>query len=73
MQCPLRRHTLILRAAGMLPKLRIFRIAILRPLLGDPLRTGLTILAVSLGVAVVIAIELAGTAAAGSFGHRSRP
>jgi putative ABC transport system permease protein len=48
-------------------KLRLFQLAILRSLLNDPLRTCLTIFAVSLGVAVVIAIELAGTAAAGSF------
>ena len=40
---------------------------IVRPLRRDPLRTGLTVLAVALGVAVVIAIDLAGDAAAGSF------
>jgi putative ABC transport system permease protein len=33
----------------------------------EPVRTGLTILAVALGVGVVLAIDLAGTAAAGSF------
>jgi putative ABC transport system permease protein len=38
-----------------------------RPLLAEPVRTALTILAIALGVAVVLAIELAGTAAAGSF------
>src|SRR5216684_1502376 len=38
-----------------------------RPLLREPVRAGLTVLAVALGVAVVLAIELAGNAAAGSF------
>lgn len=40
---------------------------VLRPLRREPLRTLLTILAVALGVAVVVAIDLAGQAAAGSF------
>lgn len=39
----------------------------LRPLLREPVRAVLTILAVTLGVAVVLAIELAGVAAIGSF------
>ena len=39
----------------------------LRPLRREPLRTALTISAVALGVAVVVAIDLAGQAAAGSF------
>jgi putative ABC transport system permease protein len=39
----------------------------IRPLLQEPVRLGLMVLAVGLGVAVVLAIELAGTAAAGSF------
>ncbi len=43
--------------------LRLF----LRPLLREPVRTALTVLAVALGVGVVIAIDLAGQAAAGSF------
>jgi putative ABC transport system permease protein len=47
--------------------MRLFRILIVRPLLHDLLRTGLTLIAVSLGVAVVIGIELSGDAAAGSF------
>src|SRR5580704_13173434 len=38
-----------------------------RPLLAEPVRTALTVLAIALGVAVVLAIDLAGTAAAGSF------
>ena len=47
--------------------LKLFRRLILRPLRRDPARTGLTVLSIALGVAVVIAIELAGDAAAGSF------
>jgi putative ABC transport system permease protein len=39
----------------------------LRPLFREPVRLGLMVLAVGLGVAVVLAIELAGNAAAGSF------
>jgi len=39
----------------------------LRPLLQEPGRLVLMVLAVGLGVAVVLAIELAGNAAAGSF------
>ena len=38
-----------------------------RPLGREPVRMGLTVLAVALGVAVVLAIDLAGTAATGSF------
>jgi putative ABC transport system permease protein len=45
----------------------LFYRLIARPLFGEPLRTGLTVLAVALGVAVVLAIDLAGNAAAGSF------
>ncbi len=50
----------------MLP-LQLFRTLILRALRRDLLRTALTILAVALGVGVVIAIDLAGDAATGSF------
>jgi putative ABC transport system permease protein len=46
---------------------RLFRTLILRPLWRDRLRTLLTLAAMALGVAVVIGIELAGDAAAGSF------
>lgn len=46
--------------------LLFFRL-ILRPLRNEPVRTLLTVLAVALGVAVVVAIDLAGQAAAGSF------
>lgn len=45
----------------------LFSRLVLRPLLREPLRTALTIFAVALGVGVVIAIDLAGQAAAGSF------
>ena len=45
----------------------LFSRLILRPLRSEPVRTLLTIFAVALGVAVVIAIDLAGRAAAGSF------
>jgi len=46
---------------------RLFYRLILRPLHREPLRTFLVVLAVALGVSVVLAIELAGDAAAGSF------
>src|SRR5713226_4672548 len=45
----------------------LFYRLMVRPLLREPVRAGLTVLAVALGVAVVLAIELAGNAAAGSF------
>jgi putative ABC transport system permease protein len=48
-------------------RLFLFYRLMLRPLLQEPVRAMLTILAVTLGVAVVLAIDLAGTAAAGSF------
>ena len=47
--------------------MKLLRTLVLRPLARDPLRTLLTVLAVALGVGVVIGIELAGDAAAGSF------
>lgn len=47
--------------------MHLFTRLILRPLKTEPVRTALTMLAVALGVAVVIAIDLAGQAAAGSF------
>lgn len=46
---------------------RLFYRLIVRPIAAEPARNTLTILAVALGVAVVVAIELAGQAAAGSF------
>lgn len=50
-----------------MPKLRLFSRLFLRPLWREPLRSGLTIFAVALGVAVVLAIDMAGNAATGSF------
>jgi putative ABC transport system permease protein len=47
--------------------LKLVRTLVLRPLRRDPLRTALTVLSVALGVAVVVAIDLAGDAATGSF------
>ena len=51
----------------MFAYLALFSRLILRPLRKERLRTTLTVLAVALGVAAVLAIELAGDAAAGSF------
>jgi putative ABC transport system permease protein len=48
-------------------RLSLFYRLMLRPLLQEPVRSILTILAVTLGVAVVLAIDLAGGAATGSF------
>lgn len=50
-----------------MPWWTLFYRFILRPLKREPLRTALTVMAVALGVAAVVAIELAGGAAAGSF------
>ena len=50
-----------------MPFLTLFYRLILRPLREEPLRTLLTVAAVALGVAAVLAIELAGEAATGSF------
>jgi putative ABC transport system permease protein len=50
-----------------MPLLKLFYRLILRPLRHDPARTSLTVIAIALGVAAVLAIELAGDAAAGSF------
>ena len=50
-----------------MPNLILFYRLIVRPLRREPVRTSLTAAAVALGVAVVLAIELAGGAAAGSF------
>ena len=52
---------------GVSKRMKLLQTLVLRPLARDPLRTCLTILAVALGVAVVIGIDLAGNAAAGSF------
>jgi putative ABC transport system permease protein len=47
--------------------LKLFYRVIARPLLRDPSRSALTLAAITLGVSVVIAVDLAGYAAAGSF------
>jgi putative ABC transport system permease protein len=51
----------------MTSRLRVFHRLIVRPMFREPVRTLLTVIAVALGVGVVLAIELAGNAAAGSF------
>ena len=48
-------------------RLLLFYRLVVRPLWSEPVRTALTVLAIALGVAVVLAIDLAGTAATGSF------
>jgi putative ABC transport system permease protein len=50
-----------------MPRLKLFYRLMVRPLVHEPIRLGLMVLTVGLGVAVVLAIELAGNAAAGSF------
>jgi putative ABC transport system permease protein len=50
-----------------MPRLRLFYRLMVRPLFREPVRTALTVFAVALGVAVVLAIDLSGNAAAGSF------
>ena len=51
----------------MTAALLLFQRLIVRPMKREPLRTALTVFAVALGVAVVVAIDLAGDAATGSF------
>jgi putative ABC transport system permease protein len=48
-------------------RLKLFCRLMLQPLAGEPVRTALTVFAVALGVAVVLAMDLAGDAATGSF------
>lgn len=48
-------------------RLKLFYRLMIRPLFREPVRLFLTVLAVAFGVAVVLAIDLAGNAAAGSF------
>src|SRR5271168_131963 len=50
-----------------MPRLLLFYRLLVRPLFREPVRLTLIVLAVAIGVAVVLAIDLAGTAAAGSF------
>ncbi len=51
----------------MTTRLNLFWRLIIKPLADEPVRTALTIFAVALGVAMVLAIDLAGDAATGSF------
>src|SRR5216684_9365233 len=51
----------------MMSRPLLFYRLIVRPVFREPVRASLTLLAIALGVAVVLAIDLAGTAAAGSF------
>src|SRR5271156_3037427 len=48
-------------------RLILFYRLLVRPLFREPVRTALTVFAIALGVAVVLAIDLAGSAATGSF------
>jgi putative ABC transport system permease protein len=48
-------------------RFRLFHRLIVRPLFREPVRAALTVLAIALGVSVVLAIDLAGSAATGSF------
>src|SRR4029077_7714046 len=50
-----------------MPLFLLFYRLMVRPLFREPVRTMLTILAIALGVGVVLAIDLAGGAATGSF------
>src|SRR5262245_39562159 len=51
----------------MTARAKLFWRLMMRPLVREPVRMGLTVLAIALGVAVVLAIDLAGNAATGSF------
>jgi len=51
----------------MTARAKLFWRLMMRPLAREPVRTALTVLAIALGVAVVLAIDLAGNAATGSF------
>jgi putative ABC transport system permease protein len=50
-----------------MPRFLLFYRLLIRPLFREPIRAALTVFAVALGVAVVLAIDLAGSAATGSF------
>src|SRR3984893_1112172 len=54
-------------------RLFLFYRLMLRPLLQEPVRAILTVLAVTLGVAVVLAIDLAGAGGTGSFQASMEP
>jgi putative ABC transport system permease protein len=50
-----------------MPRLVLFYRLLVRPLFREPVRTALTVFAIALGLAVVLAIDLAAAAATGSF------
>jgi putative ABC transport system permease protein len=56
-----------LEHTDLIPRWKLFWRLMVKPLAGEPVRTALTVFAVALGVAVVLAMDLAGDAAAGSF------
>jgi putative ABC transport system permease protein len=51
----------------LIPRLKLFWRLMVKPLADEPVRTVLTVFAVALGIAVVLAMDLAGDAATGSF------
>ena len=51
----------------MTARVKLFSRLMVKPLAGEPVRTALTVFAVALGVAVVLAMDLAGDAATGKF------
>jgi putative ABC transport system permease protein len=51
----------------LIPRLKLFWRLMVKPLADEPVRTALTVFAVALGVGVVLAMDLAGDAATGSF------
>ncbi len=58
---------MFLERTQLIPRLKLFWRLMVRPLADEPVRTALTVFAVALGVAVVLAMDLAGDAATGSF------
>jgi putative ABC transport system permease protein len=56
-----------LERTQLIPRLKLFLRLMVKPLADEPVRTALTVFAVALGVAVVLAMHLAGDAATGSF------
>jgi putative ABC transport system permease protein len=64
---PVRRQRSGTARSLMVVRLKLFWRLLIRPLVDEPVRTALTVLAVALGVAVVLAMDLAGEAATGSF------
>ena len=61
----------VLRLYKIAMRLKLFYRLMVRPLFAEPVRTSLTVLAIALGVAVVLAIDLAGFAAQGPCGKEA--